>query len=226
MNPFALGPRAIAVYNLVRYMNLRVEGVANLPKRSAALIAARHYHHAYDGSALVMGLPRQPHLFVAIDWAESAFQRRVMEAACRLAEWPAAIRTESFACDEAVGAFERREAQRYVREAISFGAKLLARGEWLALFPEGFPTIDPAGSRKTHDDEYLPFRPGLLAIATQAERLGAPPVPIVPAGLAYAPAGTRTNVTLRLGEPLYFRSGERRAPFLAELRERVRELSR
>lgn len=207
-------------------MNLRVTGTEYLPPKSAALIAARHYHHAFDGSALVHGLPRQPHLFVALDWARTAFERRMMETACRLAEWPVTIRTESFGGDAAVAAFERREAQRYVRRAISYGAQLLVRGEWLAVFPEGYPTIDPAGSRKTRDDEYLPFAPGLLAIVAQAERSGANPVPIVPAGLAYAPAGRRTDVTLRLGKPLFFERARPRADFLAELEGIVRELSR
>lgn len=206
-------------------MNLRVEGTEHLP-RGAALIAARHYHHAFDGSALVHGLPRQPHLFVALDWARSAFERRMMETACRLAQWPVTIRTESFGAEATLAAFERREAQRYVRRAISYGADLLMRGEWLAIFPEGYPTIDPAGSRKTRDDEYLPFAPGLLAIVAQAERAGAPPVPIVPAGLAYAPAGRRTDVTLRLGAPLFFTRGRPRGDFLAELEGTVRELSR
>ncbi|GAC1306198.1 MAG: hypothetical protein NVSMB19_18150 [Vulcanimicrobiaceae bacterium] len=224
MNPFALGPRAIAVYNVVRYMNLRVEGVEHLPLGGAALIAARHYHHAFDGSALVHGLPRQPHLFVALDWARSAFERRVMETACRLAEWPATIRTESFGA-AAVSAFERREAQRYVRRAISYGAELLLRGEWLAVFPEGYPTVDPAGSRKRRDDEYLPFRPGLLAVVARAQRAGARNVPIVPAGFAYGPAGARTNVTLRLGAPLFFAPGTARDALMKELEARVRELS-
>jgi len=224
VNPFVLGPRAIAVYNVLRYMNLRVEGAELLPF-GAALIAARHYHHAFDGSALVHGLPRQPHLFVALDWTSSALQRRVMETACRLAEWPVAIRTESFRGEAAVPAFERREAQRYVRRAISYGAELLRRGEWLAIFPEGYPTIDPAGSRK-REDEYLPFRPGVLAIAAQAQRVSARPVPIFPAGFAYAAAGARTNVTLRLGTPLHFERGADRRAFMAELEARVRELSR
>ncbi len=225
MNPFALGPRAIAVYNVVRYMNLRVEGAGHLPA-GAALIAARHYHHVFDGSALVHGLPRQPHLFVALDWVRSTLQRRLMETVCGLAEWPVTIRTESFGGGAAVAAFERRETQRYVRRAISYGAELLVRGEWLAVFPEGYPTIDPAGSPKRRDDEYLPFRPGLLAIVARAQRSSARLVPIVPAGLAYALAGKRTNVTLRLGAPLFFERGTARAPFLAELQGRVRELSR
>ena len=228
MNPFALGPRAIAIYNVVRYMNLYVGGAKHLPATGPAIVAARHYHHAWDGSALVHGLARQPHLFVALDWTNSAFGRATMERACRLAQWPVAIRSERFvgSGDTVASAFARSETRAYMRRAISYGAELLCRGEVLGIFPEGYPTVDPAGSRKTRDDEYLPFRPGLLAIAARAERAGAPPIPIVPAGLAYAREGSRTRVTLRLGAPLREPTKRPRAEVLAELETRVRELSR
>lgn len=227
MSPFALGPRAIAIYNVVRYMNLYVGGARHLPRTGPAIVAARHYHHAFDGSALVHGLTRQPHLFVALDWTNSAFARRIMEGACRLAEWPVALRGERLTPGGGpAGAFERREMQHYVRRAITYGAELLGRGEVLAIFPEGFPTIDPAGSLKTRDDEYLPFRPGVLAIAAHAERAGAGVIPIVPAGLAYAREGSRTRVTLRLGQPLRDATRRPRAEVLEELERRVRELSR
>ena len=227
MNPFALGPRAIAIYNVVRYMNLYVGGAKYLPTTGPAIVASRHYHHAYDGSALVHGLARQPHLFVALDWTSSAFARETMERACRLAQWPVAIRSERFANDTSTSsAFARSETRAYMRRAISYGAELLCRGEVLGIFPEGYPTIDPAGSPKTRDDEYLPFRPGLLAIAARAERAGAPPIPIIPAGLAYVREGARTRVTLRLGKPLREPTKRPRADVLAELESRVRELSR
>jgi len=226
VNPFSLGPRAIALYNVVRYMNLYVGGAHHLPAHGPAIVAARHYHHAFDGSALVHGLARQPHLFVALDWTNSAFGRHMMERACRLAQWPVALRGERFDADATEGsAFDRREMQRYTRHAISYAAELLGRGEVLAIFPEGYPTIDPRGSRKTRDDEYLPFRAGLIAIAAHAERAGVPPIPIVPAGLAYAREGARTRVTLRLGAPLRDVTRRARADVLAELEARVRDLS-
>ncbi len=228
LNPFALGPRAIAIWHVTRSMNLYVGGLRHLPRTGPAIVAARHYHHAFDGSALVHGLPRQPHLFVALDWTESAFARALMERACGLAEWPVAIRGERFAGQRdggVAGAFERSEMQRYIRRSISYGAELLRRGKLLGIFPEGYPTIDPAGSPKLRDDEYLPFRPGLLAIAQRAERLGAGPIPIVPAGFAYRREGVRTRVTLRLGAPLREPTKRPRADVLAELEARVRALS-
>jgi len=228
VNPFALGPRAIAIWHVTRSMNLYVGGLAHLPRTGPAIVAARHYHHAFDGSALVHGLPRQPHLFVALDWTESAFTRALMERACALAGWPVAIRGERFdgaPAGATAGAFERSEMQRYIRRSISYGAELLKRGEVLGIFPEGYPTIDPAGSPKTRDDEYLPFRPGLLAIAAQAERSGSGPIPIVPAGLGYRLEGSRTRVTLRLGAPLREPTKRPRTQVLAELETRVRALS-
>jgi 1-acyl-sn-glycerol-3-phosphate acyltransferase len=224
VTPFALGPRAIAAYNYWRHFSLAVEGLEHVPARGGALIAARHYHHLYDGSALVMGLPRQPHIFVALDWTRTRFERRIMETVCRLADWPIALRGDALADDASASAFQRTEALRYVRRSLATGADILRRGNLLVVFPEGYPTIDPVRSRKASDDAFLPFRPGLFAIVAQAERAGAPPVPIVPAGLAYARAGERYRVTLRFGAPVFARDASR-AELTRTLEERVRALS-
>jgi 1-acyl-sn-glycerol-3-phosphate acyltransferase len=226
MNPFSVGPRAIATYNVVRHMHLRVEGTEHLPSTGPALIAARHYHHLFDGSALVHGLARQPHIFVALDWTRSFWERLLMETVCNLAEWPIAVRSGSFADGAVQSAFSLAESDRYVRRAIARGAELLHRGEVLAIFPEGYPTIDPVRSRKSSDDEFLPFARGLCAIAAQAERRGAGRIPIVPAGLRYVPRGAGNyDVTLRLGPAWFIGPPASRAGFLEELRTCVRELS-
>ena len=186
----ALAVRAIAAYNVSRFMHLRVRGERFLPSRGPALIAARHYHHLLDGAALLHGLPRQPHLFVALDWTTSFRQRYFM------------------------------------RRAIADGAALLARGRTLAIFPEAYPTIDPVRSRKSNDAEVLPFRGGMLSIVALAGRMGAGPVPIVPAGLSYARRAAKYDVTLRLGAPLWMDGSRTRSELLRELRARVMELSR
>lgn len=226
VTPFALGVRAIAAYNLTRFMRLHVEGAEHVPRVGAAVLAARHYHHLFDGAALVMGFARQPHLFVALDWTSSPWERRVMETACRLAQWPVALRGDNLARGgRAASAFAEREVRRYVRTSIASAAALLRRGELLAIFPEGYPTIDPAGSRKTEDD-FLPFAPGIVAIVAQAETAGGTRVPIVPVGFRYRALDERRfDVVMRAGPPLYRSPGQNRAALMSELEARVRALS-
>ena len=224
MNPFALGPRAIAEFYTARDLRVRVEGADVLPRRGAALLAARHYHHIYDGAALLHGLPRQPYLFVALDWTRGTFERLAMETACNLAEWPIALRGDNLDNGTAT-AISRDDVRRYARRSVERGARLLRRGELLLVFPEGYPTIDPSGSRKASDDAFLPFRPGFAAIVAHAERLGARRVPIVPVGIAYERA-KRTNVTVRVGLPLYRCDFASREALVGEVELRVRALSR
>ena len=228
MTPFAIAVRAIAAYNLFRHMELRVEGAQHVPRKGAAVIAARHYHHLFDGAALVMGFSRQPHIFVALDWTTSPRERRVMETVCGLANWPVALRGDNLAADGAgaPSAYARGEVRRYVRTSIETSAKLLRRGELLAIFPEGYPTIDPAGSRKASDDAFLPFAPGFLAIVARAESRDRPPIPIVPVGFRYTPLGAgRYGVVMRAGSPLFRDAGQSRDAFCSALEARVRALS-
>ncbi|MGP6157456.1 MAG: lysophospholipid acyltransferase family protein [Vulcanimicrobiaceae bacterium] len=218
----SLATRAIARFYAARDLTLRVEGLEHLPAEGPVLIAARHYHHLYDGAALVGALPRTVHLFVALDWTRNAWERRVMEELCRLADWPVALRGEGLARIRS-GGFAQGEIARYVRTSLATGARLLREGRVLAVFPEGFPTIDPEGSRKPSDDAFLPFRPGFLAIVALAQRSGAR-IPIVPAGLAYT-RGVRWQVALRFGAPLYLESESRRATLLEAVSARVKTLS-
>ncbi len=217
----------LAVHAIVRYhereMRLRVEGLAHVPASGPALIAARHYHHLHDGAALVRALPRMPYMFVALDWTRTRFERRIMETVCKLAEWPIALRAENLG-PGSESAFAPHEVLKYTRAALAQGARLLARGDTLVVFPEGHPTIDPVRSHKSGDDAFLPFRSGTFALVARAERLCGRPVPIVPAGLAYA-RSDRYDVTLRFGAPLVFEPATTRAERVAELTRRVRELS-
>jgi len=74
-----LGSRAIAG----RRLQLTVEGLEHVPTSGPALIAARHYHHLYDGCALIATLPRPVHILVALDWVDRPIVRRVMERGLR-----------------------------------------------------------------------------------------------------------------------------------------------
>ena len=225
MNPFGLGVRAYAAYVAARYLDVRIDGREHLPRTGPALIAARHYHHLFDGAVLVDRLPRQAHVFVALDWTQSPWQRLAMETLCNLAEWPIALRTENLRA-RAASAFAQSEARRYLRSAASRTTSLLQRGEVVAIFPEGYPTIDPAGSRKATDDAFLPFRNGVLRLALGAARATGTDIPIVPAGFSYAPrADGKLTVRMRMGRPMFV-AGSRADGFVEELERRVRELSR
>ena len=209
--------------HFARDVRMRVVGVEHVPLEGPAIVAARHYHHLYDGVALVRALPRTPHIFVALDWTRTPIERAFMETLCRLAEWPVALRADSF--DGRRSAFSARDVVRYTRGALDFAARLLARGETLVVFPQGYPTIDPAPSRPS-TTTFLPFRPGVVAIARRAQRLLGRTIPVVPAGFAYEPPDRRPQVTLRFGEPLALGASGTRDASLAELERRVRELSR
>jgi putative membrane protein len=225
VTPFALAVRAIAAYNLTRHMNLRVAGRDYVPRRGPAILAARHYHHLFDGAALVMGLHRQPSIFVALDWTHSPWERLVMETACNLADWPVALRADNLSRSP-TSAFAKREVLRYVRTSVEKAAALLGRGELVAIFPEGYPTIDPAGSRKPAEDAFLPFAPGFVAIVDRVRREHGEAPPVIPVGFTYAPAAKgRTDVTMRLGPPVV-RGGESRAAFVRDVEARVHALSR
>jgi putative membrane protein len=220
---FAIALRAIAAYYARRDLELRVDGLELLPAKGAAVLAVRHYHHLYDGVALVRGLPRLPRIFVALDWARTPLQRFVMETLCRLAEWPVSLRSENLSATSS--AFSPSETLPYVRRSIASAATVLRQGKVLAVFPEAYPAIDPAGARKD-ESAFLPFRPGLLAIVAAAQRGGGARVPILPVGLKYARRdGGRWEVVMRLGRALYLEQGTPRQSLLGELAARVRELS-
>jgi 1-acyl-sn-glycerol-3-phosphate acyltransferase len=43
----------------MRRADVRVEGLGHLPATGPAVIAARHFHHFYDGCALLAVVPRR-----------------------------------------------------------------------------------------------------------------------------------------------------------------------
>jgi 1-acyl-sn-glycerol-3-phosphate acyltransferase len=204
-------------------ITLRVEGLEHVPKRGPALLVCRHYHHLYDGAILTLALKRPVRILVALDWAKDTRQRRMMEFICGLARWPIVLR-RSTPESEWGGGYDPHERSRYVREALVRSAKLLSRGDVLAIFPEGYPTVDPVATRK-RDGEWLPFAPGYLAVAERARRGGAL-VPLVPAGLSYAgPSDKPTSITLRFGAPETIGSAAERHRVASSLEERVHALS-
>jgi putative membrane protein len=195
---------AVAARIASRRLDLRVEGVEHVPAVGPVLIVARHYHHLYDGVALLAALPRRLHVVVALDWARTRVERAVMEWAVETARWPALLRDDALARISAGGsasAYRPDESQRYRLRAIRTAVDLLVEGAAVVVFPEGYPNVDPRWSPKTGPDAMLPFRPGCATIWRLATKRAGTAVPVVPAGLAYT-AGARWRATLRFGAAL------------------------
>jgi 1-acyl-sn-glycerol-3-phosphate acyltransferase len=176
-------------------LELQVEGREHFPAQGPVLVAARHYHHLYDGCVLLAAAPRALRLVVALDWVSGPWGRRGMEALCGLAEWPVLLRTEML--HHYAGAFRPKDGQRYVRRGIRQAVRLLAEGQAVAIFPEAYPAVDPRPGPRG-GAEFLPFRSGFAVLAALASRRLQTPVPVLPAGLAYE--GRR--VRLAFGPPV------------------------
>jgi putative membrane protein len=201
----------------IRRVDLRVEGLRHLPATGPVIIAARHFHHFYDGCALLAVVPRRVHLVVTLDWLESRAGRRLMTWACDLAEWPVVPRPGLSPRLAAVSTTPLRAATR-------LSVALLRKGEALLVFPEGYPNIDPHGTPKTDDDAFLPFQSGFLRFAALAERDGHTSVAIVPTGLAYT-RGRRWAITVRFGAPVTLAPGRPVAAQIPAIEMEVRRLS-
>jgi putative membrane protein len=217
-----LGPRAIAWWSLrTMTQRVRVEGLENVPRTGPVLLAARHYHHLLDGAVLVRHVPRPVHVVVALDWAKDAAQRRWMERACAWARWPVILRPATTGTS---GAFAANELGRYLRSGVRDAAELLCEGRVVAVFPEGYPVVDPTASDTTprlrDADGLLPFAPGLRTIVRAASRGGAKDIAIVPVGFRYEPRGAKWRITARFGAPL----GD--GADMSAIARAVRELSR
>jgi putative membrane protein len=204
-----------AVVNL--RLDLRVEGSELLPPAGPVLIAARHFHHLYDGCALLATVPRPLHVLVALDWVHNRAGRRLMERACRAAAWPVVLRRDG---PTAVGPSAAATAlRRASRETLA----LLEDGRVVVVFPEGYPNVDPGFTPKPDESAFLPFQPGFVHLATLAAERGLR-VPIVPAGFAYE-RGSRWRVVLRFGEPCCVERRNQAEAIRREIEARVRSLS-
>lgn len=217
-------------WEIRRHFTVDASGLEHLPSTGPVLLAARHYHHLYDGLLLLGFLPRPVHLLVGLDWVRGPVTRRFLESACAGAEWPVVLRPENLRRIIAAGdPFERSayspdEIGPYLRRAMRDTAALFREGKVLAMFPEGYPNVDLRGSRKPGPDDFLPFQPGFLTLVEHAQRDGLAPVAIVPVGFNYVDGGSE-RVTMRLGTPVYLRSTGERGDVLREVEYQVRSLS-
>jgi putative membrane protein len=208
-----------------RRIDLRVEGLEHLPATGPAIIAARHFHHFYDGCALVTVVPRPLRILVALDWLENPAGLRLMRGACQMAQWPIVVRSPSqlgrgHASLGRLTPAARQQLLAATRECV----RLLRGGQLLLVFPEGFPNIDPSFTPKTGDGAFLPFEPGFLRFVALAEQDGITRVPIVPVGLEYQQRD-RWRVTVRFGHPLTRSPDVASHVQVAAIEEQVRRLS-
>ncbi|CAA9564047.1 MAG: hypothetical protein AVDCRST_MAG49-2745, partial [uncultured Thermomicrobiales bacterium] len=173
---------------LRRHVDLTVEGLEHVPAEGPVVVAARHYHHLYDGCAIGTSIARHLHILVAADWAGDARTRRFLDLGARVARWPVVLRPDApryrpeLRDDPAARAAYEAAAGRSLRRAAAETVGLLRGGNALLVFPEGYPTIDPTFTPKTSDDEVLPFQPGFVRLVALAQADGVTRVPIVPAG--------------------------------------------
>src|SRR5215218_10726844 len=120
-----------------RQIDLRVEGLEHMPATGPAIIAARHFHHFYDGCALVAVVPRPLKILVTLDWLENPLGLRLVRGACQMARWPIVVRSDSqvsrsYASLGRVAPAARQQLLAATRECVG----LLREGELLLVFPE------------------------------------------------------------------------------------------
>lgn len=218
-------PRRFFRWHINRRLDLRVEGLVNVPTSGAVMLAARHFHHYWDGAIFSATLPRPIHIVVGLDWA-SGPGRPAISALCRAAGFPIVLRTG--ATGTGGEPIDASDARRILRLATDETVALLRAGELVIVFPEGYPTIDPHETRKPDRDAFLPFQPGFVHFVAQAQRDGRTHVPIVPVGFAYEPLDPREKrwrVTVRFGEPIELEPGQDRAALVQDIENRVHKLS-
>jgi 1-acyl-sn-glycerol-3-phosphate acyltransferase len=210
-----VGTAAIARWALAtQTARVHIEGLENIPPTGPVMLVARHFHHLLDGAVLVRYVPRPVHIVVGLDWTEDAKQRRWMERACRAVQWPIVLRAATLG---ERGGYARSELARYTRSGVRDAVALLRAGRVLAVFPEGYPNVDPAFARKTGDDAFLPFERGYERIIALAQRAAGVRVAVVPLGFQYT-RGKRWSIVARFGAALH-------DPANAQVEAAVRALS-
>lgn len=206
-----------------RHFDVRVEGRAHLPSSGPVIIAARHYHHFWDGCVFMLVAGRPVHFITAVDWITNRPRRLATELGFRAVGWPRVIRSDGLV--STTRHVNRQEQIGYLRRMLTESAALLNGGSLLVVFPEGHPTIDPDETPK-HGDEtaFLPFQPGFVHLATFAQRQSGKPVSIVPAGFVYE-RGAKWSITLRFGPPILIDGPVDRAAVALAVENAARRLS-
>jgi len=224
---FAIDQAMHVIARIVTGNRLRTvaQGLENIPANGPAIIAARHYHHLFDGLAFFAAVERRFHIVVTLDWAQNRRTRFFMSSLNTLARWPMVLRAEAiehFPRESRL--YNANDLRRYQLAALRQSVKLLKENRLLIIFPEGFPYVDPGFTPKTRADEFLPFKPGFAAIAESAERRMHRAIPIIPTGIRYQTAATWL-AHVSFGQPLYRRDFFSRQCFIDSVADSVKRLS-
>lgn len=193
------------------------EGIEHVPAEGPFILAARHYHHLFDGAVLYNVVQRPLQVFVALDWAPNAIVRSLMEGLCRAAEWPVGLRSIQYA--DGKSAYHTSERLVYLRRAFRDVAAHLRNGRGVVFFPEGAPVVDPHQGVGVSNL----FAPGLCVAIEMAQKNGTV-IPIVPVGLVYRVTTNGYHVSMRCGQALIHRTKRERITTMELLSHAVRKL--
>jgi len=210
--------------SLERHATVTIEGREQVPTSGPVLIAARHYHHLYDGCVAVDALDRPVHIVVGLDWIRNPLLRVTMTRLCQIARWPIVIRPDIPGAPKT--STRRVDNRRAVlRQSARDTVDLLREGRVVVVFPEGYPNIDPSFTPK-QGEEFLPFHEGFVRYARLAGRAGEGEVPIVPLGFHYErlKAKGQWRIVARYGAPVRLTEGPDRE-LVARIEAEVRRLS-
>jgi putative membrane protein len=125
----------------------------------------------------------------------------------RLARWPVILRSDALRHHSQSqpsrhgSPWSLADAARYRRRSLSESIQLLNEDRLLVVFPEGYPNVDPTYTPKVNKEDFLPFKPGFVAITRGAEHRLGKTVPIIPTGLRYR-AGKPWIVSVSFDAPV------------------------
>ncbi len=194
------------------------------PPAGPAILVCRHYHHLWDGCALISQIDRPLHIVVGLDWIEHRPLRVAMEAACRSAGWPIVLRSDALARQDARSAYTTDEVRPYLRRAVIDAQAILEQDGLIVFFAEAYPNIDPGYTPKHTHQDMLPFRQGFARIAALFESRTGKQLPIIPVGLEYM-SNDPLAINIKFAEAAFASDFRSTAELVAAVEARVTQLS-